>query len=111
MRAYEEASAVAARAPPGRRTIEIDTDIPRMVDEAEAVLLADESSGIYQRAGALVRVIRPAEADGGEVCREGGTLLIQAVSDAALRERCAGASVWGTQPTPTSPHGVLRPPP
>lgn len=65
--------------------IRLGADLARVVDDAIGALEAD--SGIYQRDGALMRVVRVAEADPAAELVAVGTPQLRSVSAASLRER------------------------
>lgn len=77
-----------------RPAIRIGVEIKRVVDDAEAAILAMPRRNLYQRAGALVRVARDAEpAAKGEV-RPPGALSIQRAGPPYLTEMCSRAATW-----------------
>jgi hypothetical protein len=93
------ASPVALREAAGLPEIRITPDLPAMVDEAQAALLADGGSGLYERAGLLVRirphVPRPGQPEVKEAIRypEGLPRILTADFD-WLIERLAAAAYW-----------------
>ena len=77
-----------------RPAIRIGVEIKRVVDDAEAAILAMPRRNLYQRAGGLVRVARDAEpAAKGEV-RPPGALSIQRAGPPYLTEMCSRAATW-----------------
>lgn len=75
--------------------IVIATDIRRVVDQAEAAILASSSgAGIYQRGRMLVHVVRDAARRVQGLSRPPHAPVIEAVSSPKLTEEMASAAMW-----------------
>lgn len=93
-----------------RPVIRISTDVPRMVDEAEAALLAHPDVQLFQRGRLLVRVVRAAGHDHRKITRPEGSPLIEPMPDAALFEQLARAAEWQRYRKTERRYGPALPP-
>lgn len=82
-----------ARAVGLRPTIRIDHDLARMTDELETALVAAPELGLYQRAGAIVRIRRDAPPPRG-LRRAAGALTIGRAGSGHLIECASRAARW-----------------
>ena len=77
-----------------RQAINLSSDIPRIIDEAEEAILNMPRRNLYQRSGALVRITRDAgpAAKGQE--RPPGAVAIKRATPGYVREICSRAAAW-----------------
>jgi hypothetical protein len=80
-----------------RPTIVVRNELPEVVAEAEAALLAASEVGIYTRAGILVRVIQDGARHVPGLVRPPGAPLILPVTEPWLREQIAIVANWVTR--------------
>lgn len=91
-----------------RPEIVLSTDIPRVVDAAQAALMTDPD--VYQRAGMIVHVV-PSPPDLGGIHRAAAAPIIANAAPAALRERMARQASWRKASVETGELRACMPPP
>lgn len=92
-----------------RPRIEIRADVAVVSDEALDILVRDVSSGLYVRAGILVRVVRDNARKVRGLSREAGAPVIEPAPQPWLRDRLSRAAIWWERKGPKGKRRALVP--